>query len=60
MEEENKTQVDPIRKADYALIVQKFQESPTLQGAIDVAAIGIMRDGMLRPKEAAEARWSDL
>ena len=52
--------VDPIRRADYALIVQKFQESPTLQGAIDVAAIGIMRDGMLRPKEAAEARWTDL
>ena len=52
--------MNPIREADYALIVQKFQESPTLQGAIDIAAIGIMRDGMLRPKEAAEARWSDL
>ena len=52
--------VNPIRGADYALIVQKFQESPTLHGAVAVAAIGLMRDGMLRGKEAAAVRWNDL
>ena len=62
------TQVDPITEAEYKLIVQKVQESrtqeapdqATLRGAVDVAAIGLMRDCLLRPTEAAAARWPDL
>ena len=53
-------QLDPIRDVEYQRIVQKSQEEPTLEGAIQVAVIGLMRDGMLRPREAVEARWSDL
>ena len=32
----------------------------TLDRAVDAAAIGLMRDGMLRPKETANVCWSDL
>ena len=54
------TPLDPITQTEYKLIVQKAQESQTLRGAVDVACIGLMRDGLLRPREAAAARWSDL
>ena len=65
MEYAKKTQFDPIRSdpirdVEYQRIVQKVQEEPTLAGASQVAVIGLMRDGMLRPREAVEARWSDL
>ena len=63
--------VDPIGEDEYTLIVQNLRESQTqdtwdapdqdtLRGAVDVAAIALMRDGLLRPKETADARWSDL
>ena len=63
--------VDPIGEDEYTLIVQNLQESQThdtwdapdqdtLRGAVDVAAIALMRDGLLRPKETADALWSDL
>ena len=32
----------------------------TLRRAVGVAAIGLMRDGLLKPKETLAARWSDL
>ena len=60
--------VDPIGEAEYELIVQKVQESrtqgapdqATLRGAVDVAAIALMRDGLLTPGDAVTARWLDL
>ena len=63
--------VDPIGEDEYTLIVQNLQESQThdtwdapdqdtLRGAVDVAAIALMRDGLLRSKETADALWSDL
>ena len=60
--------VDLVGEEEYTLIVQNIQESQTqdaldqdtLRGAVDVAAIALMRDGLLRPKETADARWSDL
>ena len=63
--------LDPIGEYEYTLVVQNLQESQTqdtwdapdqdtLRGAVDVAAIALMRDGLLRPKETADARWSDL
>ena len=63
--------VDPIGEDEYKLIVQKVQDSQiqdtwdapdqdTLRGAVDVAAIALMRDGLLRPRETADALWSDL
>ena len=63
--------MDPIGEDEYTLIVQNLQESQThdtwdapdqdtLRGAVDVAAIALMRDGLLRPKETADALWSDL
>ena len=57
------TQVDPITETEYSLIVQKAQEAPdpaTLRADIDIAIIGLMRDAVLRPREAIAARWSDL
>ena len=63
--------VNPIGEDEYTLIVQNLQESQThdtwdapdqdtLRGAVDVAAIALMRDGLLRSKETADALWSDL
>ena len=60
--------VDPITAAEYELIVQTAQQSEpqgasqqvTLPGAVDVAAIGLMRDALLMTNQAAAARWCDL
>ena len=60
--------VDSIGEDEYQLIVQNLQESQiqdvpdqdTLRRAVDIAAIGLMYDGLLRPKETADALWSDL
>ena len=63
--------VDPIGEDEYTLIVQNIQESrikdtwdapdqDTLRGYVDIAAISLMRDGLLRPKETESALWSDL
>ena len=62
------TQVDPITEAEYELIVLATQKArprgetnkATLRGAVDIAAIGLMRDCLLRPGEAASARWPHL
>ena len=62
------TQVDPITEAEYELIVLATQKArprgetnkATLRGAVDIAAIGLMRDCLLRPGEAAAARWPHL
>ena len=35
-------------------------DQTTLLAAIDIAAIALMRDGLLRPKEIADTLWSDL
>lgn len=53
-------EVDAIGESEYEVLVQKFEQSPTLRWAVDVAAVAIMRDGLLTPQEAATARWSDL
>ena len=63
--------LNPIGEDEYKLIVQYVRESQTpnawdapdqatLRGAVDVAAIGIMRDGLLAAKETVATRWSDL
>ena len=60
--------MDPITETEYALIVQTAQsarpeETPqqaVLRAATDIAAVGLMRDGLLRLREAVEARWCDL
>lgn len=65
---QNIPQTNPITETEYALIVQtaqsarpgETQQQATLRAATDIAAIGFMRDGLLRPGEAAEARWRDL
>ena len=62
------TQMDPITETEYDLIVRTSQsarpgETPqqgALRAAVDIAAISFMRDGLLRPGEAASARWHDL
>ena len=58
----------PIGETEYALIVQTAHEArprekpqqAALRGAVDIAAIGLMRDCLLRPQEAAAARWCHL
>ena len=58
----------PITESEYELIVQTAQdarpwekpERAALRAAVDIAAIGLMRDGLLRLREAADARWSQL
>ena len=60
--------MDPITETAYELIVRTAHsarpgETPqqgVLRAAVDTAAIGVMRDGLLRPGEAAAARWRDL
>lgn len=60
--------MDPITATEYALIIQTAQsarpgETPqraALRAAVDIATVGLMRDGMLRPVEAAEACWDHL
>ena len=57
--------MDPIGEPEYVLIAQTAHkarpgEKPqkaVLRGAVDIAAIGLMRDCLLRPQEAAAARW---
>ena len=59
---------DPIGENEYELIVQHFEQSrysgfpdqATLTEATGVAAIALMRDGLLRPRGTAKVRWSDL
>ena len=61
-------QMDPITKTEYDLIVRtaqsarpgETQQQAALRASVDIAAIGTMRDGLLRTIEAAEARWRDL
>ena len=57
----------PIGEAEYDLLVQYLQSRPqgapnqaTLSGAVTIAAIGLMRDGLLDPQHAAGAHWPDL
>ena len=60
--------VDPIGETEYQLIGQNILQSrlqgepdqDTLIGAVNAAVIGLMRDSILKPEEAAGARWSDL
>ena len=61
-------QMNPITETEYALIVKNVQqarprESPeeaARRAATDIAAVGLMRDGMLRLREAAEVRWDHI
>ena len=63
--------MDPIGEHEYLLIVKNLQESQTqdiwdvpdentLRRAVVIAAIALMRDGLLRPRATAAALWSDL
>ena len=63
--------MDPIGEDEYRLIIKALREPETrdiwdvpdehtLRRALVIAAIGLMRDGLLRPKETAEALWSHL
>ena len=60
--------MDPIGKAEYEQIVLsayearpgESAEAAGRRGAEVVSQIGLMRDALLRPREAAAARWSDL
>ena len=64
----HKPAADPIGEAEYDLLVQYLQQSrpqgapdqATLSGAVTIAAIGLMRDGVLDPQHAAGAHWPDL
>ena len=65
---QNPAQMNPITETEYALIAENAQqarpgetpEEAALRGATDIAAVGLMRDGMLRLREAAEVRWDHL
>ena len=60
--------MDPITETEYALIIRtahsarpgETQQQAALRAAVDIAAIGVTRDGLLGPGAAAEARWHDL
>ena len=60
--------IDPITETEYALIIQTAQsarpgETPqqaALRDAVDIAAVGLMHDGMFRPGETADASWKYL
>ena len=63
--------VGAVGEEEYGQIVEHFQQlrneyaqgfpdRAILTAATDVAAIALMRDGLLRPKEASKVRWSDL
>lgn len=60
--------MDPIGESEYAQIVLTAQqarprekpEEAALRGAEVIAAIGLMRDCLLRPREVLAARWSQL
>ena len=61
-------QMTPIRHKDYELIMGvayerrggESRDGALLRGAVDVAIIGLLRDGMLRCGEGAKARWEHL
>lgn len=61
-------QMDPIREVEFKAIRKvaqnprpwETQRTATIRGAIDIAAIALMRDGLLRCDEAVRARWSHL
>ena len=61
-------QMSPIRHKDYESIMSvaserrggESRDAALLRGAVDVAIIGLLRDGMLRCGEAARARWEHL
>ena len=64
-------EADPIGEYEYTLLVQKLQESKmhhtwdapdqdTLNTALAIAAIALMRDGLIPPNQTASLCWSDL
>ena len=61
-------QMDAIRHEEYEVIIGvaserrggESREGALLRGAVDVAIIGLLRDGMLRVEEGARARWEHL
>ena len=60
--------IDPIREPEYERIIltakaPRPRETPrnaALRGAEDIAIIGLMRDGLLRPRHAVAIHWYHL
>ena len=60
--------IDPIGESEYEQITLTARqarpwerpEQAALRGAVDIAAIGLMRDGLLRPSEFIAVRLCDL
>ena len=61
-------QMSPIRQTDYELVASvafepvdgETRDRALLRGAVDVAAIGFLRSGLLRGGEGAAALWDQL
>ena len=61
-------QMSPIREPDYELVASvafeplygETRDRALLRGAVDVAAIGFLRSGLLRGGEGAAALWKQL
>ena len=61
-------QMSPIRQPDYELVAAgafeprggETRDRALLRGAVDVVAIGFLRDGLLRGGEGAAALWKHL
>ena len=61
-------QMSPIRQTDYELVASvaferldgETRDRALLRGAVDVAAIGFLRSGLLRGGEGAAALWKQL
>ncbi len=62
------TQMSPIRHTDYESVAAvafeprggETRDRALLRGSVEVAAIGFLRDGLLRGGEGSESRWDQL